>query len=131
MVHDQLLQFEQDASGKFIYTPQPDEQEFMDALHFNTSYELALRLRESEPNWVQSQWISEETIIKILPDWLKNVIIAIGILGELLINRFMEDGKWVKLSKWKVGWNIKSLIMLYLAAKDVVKAFKKTPNGES
>lgn len=42
----------------------------------------------------------------------------------------MVDGKWVKISKWKLAWNFVSLVMIFKAAMDIVKAFKN-PSDES
>lgn len=128
MARNRILELQQSTEGKWEYIPDPDESEIKDNADFLTSMELALRLvpvyRSSHPR-VKAQDISLDTIINILPEWLKDTIYAIGVLAELLMTRFMIDGKWVKFSKWRIGWNFMSLIMIYKAAKDIVKEFKK------
>lgn len=128
MARYRILELQQSAEGVWEYIPDPDESEVKQNLDFLTSMELALRLvpinRSGHP-LVTAQDLSLDTIINILPEWLKDTIYAISVLAELLTSRFMVDGKWVKFSKWRIGWNFMSLIMIYKAAKDIVKAFKK------
>lgn len=125
MAKSQLLEL-QEVDGKWEYIPDPDESEVKESIFFLSGIDLALQLRHQDPaRYVRAEDISLHTIIQILPEWLKDTIYAVSVLAELLTTRFMVDGKWVKFSKWKIGWNFMSLIMIYKAAKNIVKTFKK------
>lgn len=121
MVHERILQFEQDADGVFTYVPDPDESEIDRNKLFLYELELGIRAKR---DLVLAQELSLSHLLSLLPEWLKDAIYSISLLAQLLTSRFMQNGKWVKFSKWKLGWNFMSLIMLYRVAKDIVKAFK-------
>lgn len=112
------LHFNKDETGKYVYVPEPDESAFLDALsrvHFWNAY--------NQPDDVSAE-ITEPTFLAIMPEWLRDVIAAIAILGELLITRFMKDGKWVPIKWHRIAWNFTSLVLLFKAARQIIKLFK-------
>lgn len=130
MARNRVLELQEGIDGKWEYIPEPDESDIRNNLLFLTSIELSLRMRPwgnpSIPrSIVKAQDISIQTILDILPEWLKDTIYAISVLAEILTTRFMKDGHWVKIKWINVGWNFMSLIVVFRAAKDIVKAFKK------
>jgi len=130
MAQNRILQLKQDISGKWEYIPDPDESEIKENIYFLYGLDLALQVSLALDRSIKPGDISMETIIHIIPEWLKDAIYAISVMADLFLTRFMKDGKWVKFKWINVGWNFMSLVMLYRAAKDIVKAFKK-PGDDS
>lgn len=122
---NKMLQLEADATGRFVYVPEPDESEVRTSNAILSSISLALQFRENHSISASSADLGPYGyLVEVLPEWFKDVIFAITVFAQLLVDRFMVDGKWVKISRWNIVWNFISLVMVFKAGRDIVKAFK-------
>ncbi len=125
---EKILHLRQDARGKY-YVPDLEEARVLAALDFHDelrkAYEATSFISQS------SKPLSLDTLFAIMPEWLRDAILSIGTLFELVVAKLMRNGRWVKIRWFKVGMNFTLLVAVISAIIEIIKHWKTDGSGRS